>query len=234
MAQELHDSPSTGAELIVTLDGRPVILPPQRRSLAGIRAYLEMLALQQQRILFSFRVDGARIGLGAMLPTQPQFHKVEAETIDLAEVPLQLIRTAMLQATEAKGQVACAITLVLINQAGWAREHWWQLLRALNQPILTLSLLPECACAGSTGGASLLQLRRWQLQQLGAILKDVDEACWSEEPLALSNALESRVLPWLNGLQSSLQLWLETLCFETPNQLAPISEPAEQAGSLDS
>src|SRR5437879_5336299 len=119
MSPELHDSPQSGADLTVILDGRPVVVPAQRRSLAAIRAYLETLALEQQRILFSFRVDGARVNLSAMLPTQTRFAKIEAETIDLAQVPLQLIRTAMLQTAEAKNHVVSAITLVLINQPGW-------------------------------------------------------------------------------------------------------------------
>src|SRR5215471_6779373 len=138
MHPELHDSASTGADVIVTLDGRPVALPPQRRSLAAIRSYIETLALERQRILSSFKVDGACINLSARLPTHGNFTQVEAQTIDLSEVPLHLVKTAMVQATEAKTQVLSAITLVLINQASWAREHWWNLIRALNQPILTL------------------------------------------------------------------------------------------------
>src|ERR1700694_261750 len=70
MHPELRNSASTGAELEVMLDGKPVVLPAQRRSLAAIRSYLETLALEQQRILFSLRVDGARVNLSAMLPTQ--------------------------------------------------------------------------------------------------------------------------------------------------------------------
>jgi len=231
MSPELHDSPQTGADLTVTLDGLLVVVPAERRSLAAIRAYVETLALGQQRILFSFRVDGARVNLSAMLPTQTRFAKIEAETIDLAQVPVQLIKTARLQTAEAKNQVVCAITLVLINQPGWAREHWWTLVRVLTQPILTLSLIPECSCAVNPSGASLTQLRKWQLQQLGAILKDVDESCWSEEPGDLSSALEGRVLPWLHGLQTSLELWHETLSPPTPKQLAEINEPVERTPS---
>jgi hypothetical protein len=211
MHQELRDSASTGADLEVMLDGQPVILPAQRRSLAAIRSYLETLAMEQRRILFSFRVDGARINLSAMLPTQRRFAKIEGETIDLAQVPLQLIKTAIVQAGEARDQVISAVALVLINETGWAREHWWNLVRLLKQPFLTLSLMPENAYRSDTGGASLMQLRNWQLQQLAAILKDVDETCWSEDSAALSNALEYRVLPWLHGLESSLGLWHETL-----------------------
>ena len=211
MYPELRDSASTGADLQVMLDGQPVVLPAQRRSLAAIRSYLETLAMEQQRILFSFRVDGARINLSAMLPTQKRFARIEAETIDLAHVPLQLIKTALVQTTEARDQVMSAVTVVLINETGWAREHWWNLVRLLKQPFLTLSLMPEGAYKSNEGGASLMQLRNWQLQQLAAILKDVDEACWSDDSAALSNALEYRVLPWLHGLESSLELWHETL-----------------------
>jgi hypothetical protein len=211
MHPELRNSASTGAGLQVMLDGQPVVLPAQRQSLAAIRSYLELLAMEQQRVLFSFRVDGARINLAAMLPTQKRFAKIEAETIDLPQVPLQLVKTAMVQTAEARDQVVSAITLVLINEAGWAREYWWNLLRLLKQPFLTLSLMPESAYGSQAAGASLMQLRTWQLQQLAAILKDVDEACWSEDPAALSNALEYRVLPWLHGMASSLELWNETL-----------------------
>ena len=209
MHQELASS--TGAGLTVTLDGQPVLLPTQRRSLPAIRSYLETLAMEQQRLLFSFRVDGARVNLSAMLPTHTQFSKVEAETIDLAQVPLQLIKTATSQTAEAQGKVLSAVTLTLINDTAWAREHWWNLVRLLKQPFMTLSLMPENSYASAPGGPSLTQLRRWQLQELATILKEVDEASWSEDPAALSNALECRVLPWLHGLQSSLELWLETL-----------------------
>ena len=211
MSPELRNSASTGADLQVLLDGQPVVLPAQRRSLASIRSYLETLAMEQQRVLFSFRVDGARVNLSAMLPSEKRFAKIEAETINLAQVPLQLIKTAMVQAAEARDQVIGAVTLVLINEPGWAREHWWNLLRLLKQPFLTLSLMPENAYGSNAAGASLMQLRNWQLQQLAAILKDVDAACWCDDSAALSNALEYRVLPWLHGLESSLELWHETI-----------------------
>jgi len=45
-------------QIEVSLDGLPVALPAERHSTVGIRAYLEMLALEQQRILCSFTIDG--------------------------------------------------------------------------------------------------------------------------------------------------------------------------------
>jgi hypothetical protein len=79
--------------------------------------------------------------------------------------------------------------------------------------------MPESAYGSNSAGANLVQLRNWQLQQLAAILKDVDDACWSDDSAALSNALEYRVLPWLQGLESSLELWHETLACAKPATL---------------
>jgi hypothetical protein len=149
-----------------------------------------------------------------MLPTQRKFERIEAETIDLAEVQLKLIKTALVQTSEAKTQVLSAVTLVLINDVEWAREHWWSLARLLHQPLLTLSLMPETAYGSESAGASLVQLRKWQLQQLGSILRDIDEASCSEDPAALATALEGRVLPWLHGLETSLELWHGTLAIK--------------------
>jgi hypothetical protein len=219
MHPELRNSASTGADLTVLLDGQPVALPAERRSLAAIRAYLEIRALERQRILFSLRVDGARTNLSAPL-TQRKFARVEAETIGLSEVPLQLIRTALLQTVEAKTQVLSAVSLVVINDPACAREIWWNLVRTLNQPILTLSLMPEQACGTPLAGASLMQLRKWQLEQLATILKEVDEAAWSEDSAAVSNSLEFRVLPWLQGLETSLGLWRDSLMASPQSALA--------------
>jgi hypothetical protein len=63
----------------------------------------------------------------------------------------------------------------------------------------------------------MLQLHRWQLQQLGAILRHVDDSCWVEGAADLSNALEQRVLPWLEGLQTTLELWHSNLSYATQN-----------------
>jgi len=56
-----------------------------------------------------------------------------------------------------------------------------------------------------------MQLRRWQLEQLAGIIQEVDRACESDDPTALSDALETRVLPWLEGLLDTLALLRFTL-----------------------
>jgi hypothetical protein len=83
----------------------------------------------------------------------------------------------------------------MINEAARGAELWWSLAQGLKQPLLTLSLLPEAVCGPANGSASPMQLRRWQLQQLAGIIQEVDRACQTENPTALSDALETRVLP---------------------------------------
>jgi hypothetical protein len=211
MPSDSTGSPLTAPGVQVLLDGLPVTLPPERRSFAAVRSYLETLALEQQRLLSALKVDGEALNLTGPVPVERTFTRVEAETIGLDHVPLQLVQTAMEQTIRASGNVACAVSLVMINPGDWARELWWNLARELNQPLLTLSLMPETMHGPANGGTSLKQLRKWQFQQLAAIIKNVDEAAAAADPTALSNALEHRVLPWLNGLLATLDLWHETL-----------------------
>jgi len=195
----------------VLLDGESISLPPERRTLAAIRSYLDLLALQNHRILYDLHIDGERAELTGAMHSRESFGRVEAETIDLQQVPLQLIRLSLEQAEQAREKVHAAVVLVLINEGCVARSHWWELAARLKEPLLTLSLLPESACGPANGPASMAQLRRWQLEQLGRVLQDVDGACWTEDSAVLSNALENRVLPWLNNLHAMLTLWHDTL-----------------------
>jgi len=211
MRSNLRRSSRPGSRIEVFLDGKPVALPPLRYTLAAIRSYLERLALSQQRIICSIFVDGRLLGPDEAISGLEMFARVEARSLDLAQVPLQVLDTARQQTFHAREQVATAVTVVLINTSRQAREQWWNLTRDLKQPLVTLSLMPSNICGPANGSASLLKLRKWQLQQLAAILKKVDESCWSADPLGLSNALESQVLPWLDGLRATLDLWYDTL-----------------------
>ena len=83
--------------------------------------------------------------------------------------------------------------------------------RVLKEPLLTLSLLPEGIYHAPEGQVSLMQLRKWQLQQLGSVIQDVNSACEWDCPTVLSDALEKRVLLWLDKLHDSLNLWHETI-----------------------
>jgi hypothetical protein len=203
---------SPSGDIEVRLDGTLVVLPPERRSLTAIRSYLESLALHQQRILCWISVDGEPVNLTHQaMAGLNDFSQVDGETIGLNEVPVQLIRAALQQTSAIRARVESAIELVLINERETAAELWWTLATSLKEPLLTLSLLPDTICGPDNGRASLLQLRKWQLQQLGSVIMDVDEICKAGDSTDLSDALERRVLPWLDKLHESLDMWHEAI-----------------------
>lgn len=195
----------------VKLDGLPLEIPSERRTLRGICSYLESVALHQQRILCSLAVDGTPINLTQPPEDDRAFASVEAETMGLGDVPAQLIKAALQQTIYVRDRVRSAVELVLINDRPQAHDLWWKLSLALKEPLLTLSLLPEGIYCQPEGQASLMQLRKWQLQQLGSVIQDVNHACEWDCPTVLSDALENRVLPWLDKLHDSLNLWHETM-----------------------
>jgi hypothetical protein len=211
MYAETIDPSFVRDDVQILLDGSPVKLPPGRRSLNGIQSYLETLALEQQRVLCHLSVDGSPASLSRPITNKRNFARVEARSFELDDMPMQLIRTALEQTAHARSEVHSAISVVQVEGGRVAREFWWNLTRQLKQPLLTLTLMPKSLCGYAYAGVSPTQLRKWQLQQLGMIMKDIDEACWAEDPCVLANALENRVLPWLGSLQASLDLWLETL-----------------------
>jgi hypothetical protein len=204
------DAPGTCNEIEITLDGLPVELPFAHRSLNAIRCHLETLALERHRILYFLNVDGQPINLGLPLLNHKSFSRVEAGTVALEDSSLLLLRKALQQTELARECVETALTLVLINAGRVAHEVWWNLAAVLKEPVITLSLLPEDTSASFDNHTSLVQLRKWQLEQIAAIIRDVNEACHSEDTIPLSNALENRVLPWLQSLSELISLWYET------------------------
>ncbi len=211
----MYKNPTSSASKTqrVWLDGQPVALPASRRSLNAIRTYLETLALENERVLCHLSVDGRPANISQSQPHSEVFSysHIEAKSVGLTEIPLRMLETALTETAQARTATELAITLVLINDGQVARELWWDLARKLKVPLLTLSLLPETIYQTPDGCASLLQIRKWQLQQLATIMKDVDEACWADDCAPLSNALENRVLPWLDKLEEMIQLWRQTV-----------------------
>jgi hypothetical protein len=211
MWQNSFDPTDPHDEVEVILDGSPVGLPGGHRSLVAIRCHLEALALERQRILYSLSVDGQPVNLTLPLPGREVFCRVEAGTVALEETSLLLLKKAFQQTDYARECVETALTLVLINDGQVAHEVWWNLALVLKEPVLTLSLLPAGVGGAPDGHTPATQLRKWQLEQIAAIIHDVDEACRSQDPIPLSNALENRVLPWLQNLSELIRLWHETV-----------------------
>jgi hypothetical protein len=49
------------------------------------------------------------------------------------------------------------------------------------------------------------------LEQVAAIIREVDDACTNGGTIQISDALEHRVLPWLKDLSDLIQFWHETV-----------------------
>ncbi len=192
--------------ILVMLDGVPVKVPAGRCSLNSIRSLLETLALEKQRTLSALSVDGQPTDLGLAQTGPVNFFRVEAESIPLAELPLLLLTTAQQQVDRIREMVESTITLVLINNPATARELWWSIARQLKDPILTLSLMPEPVCR-QCSSVSFERLRKWQLQQIATIVREVDAICETGDNITISDALERRVLPWAQKLNDLVQLW---------------------------
>jgi len=202
----------TGAngEIEIYLDGMPMEKPSEYQSLGAIRLFLETKSLERQRVLCAMSVDGHVINLALPLNQQRTFSRIDAESIALEDNDIMLLKTAAQQTGYARECVETALTLVLINDCKVAQELWWNLALQLKQPIVTLSYLPDEFCGTSMAGAPLKKLRKWQLEQVASIIREVDLACLTGDTILVSNAMESRVLPWLCQLQDLIHLWLET------------------------
>lgn len=198
----------SAGEILVTLDSETVVLPAGRKSVNGIRSYLESLALASQRVLAILAVDGCPVNLSLPLADPRAFSRIDAESLPLGDLPLLLLTTAGQQVDRARASVEAALTLVLINNPATARELWWNIACQLKEPVLTLSLMPENLCQLCCG-TPFHRLRRWQLEQIAIIVRKVDCACDSQDNIQLSDALEKMVLPWLQKLDEHIRLWHE-------------------------
>jgi hypothetical protein len=194
----------------VILDGKPISIPAECKSLGAIRIYLERLALAQERVLSQCLVDGHPANPSSLGWAKYSFQSFEAKTTQLTDLASEILLAALKQTADARALVETAVPLVLINAAPLSRELWCDLAGKLKDPLLTLGLLPDSHYRQPDGCVSFQQMRQWQVEQYAALIEQVNEACAYEDTCALSNALEHRVLPWLQKLEDSVELWHET------------------------
>lgn len=166
--------------------------------------------MEQQRVICAMTIDGHAINLSQPLNNLETFYRIDAETAALEDHELMVLRTALQQTDYAREYVETALTLVLINEMSVVKELWWNLGLQLKQPILTLSLLPAELAGAVRAGVPLKKLRKWQLEQVASIIREVDLSCSTGDTVQVSDAMENRVLPWLCRMQELIRLWLET------------------------
>jgi hypothetical protein len=195
-------------QIHVSLDGNRIALPSDMKSFRAICSYLSSLAQRQRRIVASFSVEIEPIYLAAAWPNRRPSCRVAATTARTETLHLGIVQTALRQVEDARQLARSAIIGVQIND-GCVTDSWSELREQLEEPLKTLNALPEEFCDSPTAQGS--RLRQWQFEQLAAVRSDMDEACRRNDGAAILNALENRVMSWLNNLRDLLSLWRETL-----------------------
>ncbi len=195
----------------VWLDGEPVALPATATgSLPGICSELELLAASRQRVLAGVWVDGMPAeevrdkGLGMA------FHRVEAQSISLAELSRRLAGETRSQTRELRWAVERAVLDVLIDDAAQNRLRWQRFQTRLRGVLTHLEMLRDLWGARlgelSVGGHDLDS----HLEELGRIAGHIELLLLKPDGEALpavmmvSNVFERNLGPWLRRLEDYL------------------------------
>jgi hypothetical protein len=189
----------------VLLDGRELKLPGHvRGSLPAIRSYLELLALQQERVVSVLSVDGHPVRFQVDLTELREFQRVQAQTISFAELSQQLIETAHAQVGALQTQVEAAAMQVLINDWPAVEKLWQEWAPAFLSPILIIKSLRDL-CGTRIEELSLRrQTLAEHLAEFGPLWKRIEQTFEKRDILELSNALEQLLGPWLERLSDYL------------------------------
>ncbi|MEW6158464.1 MAG: hypothetical protein AB1813_13610 [Verrucomicrobiota bacterium] len=205
----------TAPPVEIILDGRRVELSDVR-TLKSLRTKLELLAMQQDRILSVVLVDGVPVTANEHETTLDHFHQVSAETISLQEFSRRMVNQALDQVEALSTRVEAGVFLVLINESK-CRQRWWREWQAdFREPILTLGFLQDLY------GAKLRELQvndrplAMHMEDFGLIACLIELLLLHPGPvgtttpdLALSDVLEARLIPWLRELNAYLKRFHE-------------------------
>lgn len=195
----------------VWLDGEPVALPEERAgTLPAICSELEALAADRQRVLAAVWVDGMPAELVANSTDAGRFHRVEAQSISLAELSRRLASQTRTEVRELRWSVEQAVLTVLINEPAANRRRWHEFHSALRDVLARLGMLRDLWGARldelSTGGHAL----NAHLEELGHITSRIEllllkpEADSLPTAMLLSNVFERNLAPWLRRLEDFL------------------------------
>lgn len=201
------NTPGPLFQVLVTLDGIPIALPAgSERNVAAIRAHLESVVLSRSRLLCTLHVDGVPTDLDNPSSLHRPTRVVAAESIAFDQLHQQLVLLTRERVKLLIERTRNAALIVLINDWEQGRRIWNSLLPELRQALLALCVLPP---TGPGAGAELYSNVRLA-EFLGRIFADINDVVSQRSPEELSDALEQRVVPWLDLLQLSLEKWNET------------------------
>src|SRR5580765_8162926 len=115
---------STEHQLQVSLDGRPLTVPPEMRSFKALCSHLNSLAGQRQRVVSLLSVEVEPMYLGAAAPNQMPRCRISATTTTAERLHLNIVQTALQQAETARALIQKAVVHVQVNDGCMESEHW--------------------------------------------------------------------------------------------------------------
>lgn len=207
--------PSPSVE--VALDGVRVQLSLRTGEPAEIRTHLESLALRTGRILQSLKLDGQPVITERLFtPGYDGCKEAAGVTMALEDLGHDLARIAIRQIRELEIRLHELGLQVLINDATVSRRLWWLTVPHLKEPLMTIAFIPEHQNPGVPPNQKLLEICRGSLAtQLGILIDQLENTANDGEPVALAEMLESRLLPWYEGVRTWLEHWNETTTAST-------------------
>ena len=216
----MKQTSSKALRVDIRLDGEKVDLPKDmENSLIAIRAYLEFLAIRQQRVLSEFMVDGVEMRHLNSVPFK-DVQSIHAETITYEQLSGRLIETACRQLHRLSEQMNDAVLRVMITERDDVYRQWKDWLPQLNSPLIGIEFLTELwgdQVATLTIGNCLFADH---LDELAVRIQETEQIfqtpawLWSEsDSLELSDMLEIHLVPWLRFAEAFL-VKLSTLPLE--------------------
>ena len=189
----------------VILDGRELRIPDHiRDSLPAIRSYLELLAIQQERVLWDLSVDGTPVHSQADFRTLTDFQRIQAQTVTFTELTRQLIDTAQAQVRALQNRVEAAAMQVLINDWPAVEKLWQQWAPEFLSPILIIKSLRDLCGARMDELTLGHQTLAEHLAKFGPLWTRTEQAFERRDILDLSNAMDQLLGPWLAELSAFL------------------------------
>ena len=192
--------------VLVTLDGKTLEVPQHvQDSLPAIRSYLELMALEQQRVVSVLSVDGQLVNLQCPRLEPAHFHRIQAQTISFTDLSRQLIATAHAQVRLLQTRVEAAAMQVLINDWPAVNRLWQEWVPEFMSPVLIIKSLREL-CGVRLDELSIEdQQLSDHLAQFSPMWEHIERIFEQQDTIELSNALEQRLGPWLDRLAVFLE-----------------------------
>jgi hypothetical protein len=202
-----RDSTERKQGIQVLMDGQPVRLPSRvLKSLAAVRAQLELIALRQERVLAALEVDVEAVNLPAAASWTKDFRCVAAQTMSFLDLGRHMAATALKQVQSLQVRSEAASALVLINEWPAIGQLIQGLEADLNAVLVVVSFLHElcgpCLADATMDGASMLD----HLERLNVIRNRLAMVVQKQRADALSDVLNQRVAPWLERLAEYLSM----------------------------